>query len=98
MTPRPILGPARTGSISRIQARKAVRAVKAASAGKERPVSESERQRYLGHFGVGVTRPGAQAASDMRGRAGGKSRATPSAAKRGAAKESVARKITRKAS
>lgn len=67
MHPRPIVGPSKTGSISRLQARDAAKAVKMAnssgSAARKgtsfsktgRFVSASIRERYLGHFGVGAS-------------------------------------------
>jgi hypothetical protein len=47
----------KTGSITLLQARKAVRAVKLAKSGKTFPISASIRERYLGHFGFGPTEP-----------------------------------------
>ena len=60
MKRRTIVFPSKTGSITLLQARELFRAVKIAKARKGvsgpksgRLVSESVRERYLGHFGVG---------------------------------------------
>lgn len=75
---RPIVGAAKTGSISRLQARAAAKSVKIRSTGgaarKIAPsssktgqsVSASVRERYLGHFGVGRSQTGAKKASGVK--------------------------------
>ena len=64
MDQRPIVGASKTGSITRLQARQAARAVKIARAKRQSArkgtltskaatsVSASIRERYLGHFGT----------------------------------------------
>jgi hypothetical protein len=76
MHQRSIVGASKTGSISRLQARTAVKAVKmakstggvarksASSSSKAgRFVSASVLERYLGHFGVSRSKTGAKKAS-----------------------------------
>jgi hypothetical protein len=58
MTRRAIVGAEKTGSITRLEARMAFRAVKKARArsAARRPVSAAIIERYLGHFGVGPSK------------------------------------------
>jgi hypothetical protein len=60
MTRRAIVGAEETGSITRLEARMAARAVKMArpqTGGRSKtPLSEAVIARYLGHFGVGASK------------------------------------------
>lgn len=63
MHQRPIVGASKTGSISRLQARTAAKAVKIARAtggaarkSTSQSVTATVLERYLGHFGVGRSR------------------------------------------
>lgn len=88
MQQRPIAGASKTGSISRLQARTAAKAVKMAklmggAARKStssnsktgRFVSASVLERYIGHFGVGRSTNGAKKVSGVKNIAAPKTRA-----------------------
>jgi hypothetical protein len=85
MHQRPIVGASKTGSVSRLQAGRAARAVRLAkstggaarkstsSSKAGRFVSASVLDRYLGHFGVGRSKTGAKEASGVKNLAATKS-------------------------
>jgi len=88
MQQRPIVGASKTGSISRLQARAAAKAVRMAkstggaarksissNSKTRRLVSASVLERYIGHFGVGRSKTRAKKVSGLKNSAATKSRA-----------------------
>jgi len=93
MNQRPIIGVSKAGSISRLQARRAAKAVKMAkswgmAARKSTSTSTTGRfvrasihERYLGHFGVASSTSGRKNASGVKNRTATKSMAKKAAPK-----------------
>jgi hypothetical protein len=68
LTRRAIVGAEKTGSITRLEARNAFRAVKKAKSGSaaRRPLSAAVIERYLWHFGVGPSKTLGQNGSGVK--------------------------------